>query len=101
MSRFFLLGNAIIQLIRVTSRINGTVYPYRENYTSPCWIGKAHIDFWIDNKIDANYWIQDVENRAHALGGDGLNVQFNRPIPQQTIEDALVPIVLYQNMQTR
>ena len=100
LSRFFLLGNALIQTIKIASRVDGSVFPYYENYTSPAWIGKAHMDFWIDNSINANYWIQDVEDRSHAFGGQGLNVLFNRPVPlTDYAERAEVPVSEYANFQ--
>ena len=98
LSKFFLLGNAVIQLVKFAQRSDGAVFDLRESRSSPCWMAKAHIDFWIEDGIDANDYIYDVETRAQALGGGGLDVKFNRPVPQETREDRdSVPLNEYAN----
>lgn len=98
LSKFYILGNAVIQLIQFANKNDGSLFNLRENMTSPCWMSKAHLDFWIENEIDANEYIADVEARAAALGGGGLDVKFNRPVPQETREDReKVPVEQYAN----
>lgn len=98
-SVFYILGNSLIQLIQfVLKSNNNNVYILRNNFTSPCWMANAHIDFWIEDSIDANDYIYDVEQRSHKLGGGGLDVKFNRPVPQQTRADRdNVPKSAYAN----
>ena len=98
LSKFFLLGNSFIQLIMFVTKNDGSLYNMRDSMTSPCWMSKAHLDFWIENGIDANQYVADVEERSAALGGAGQDVKFNRPVPQETREDReSVPIDHYSN----
>jgi catechol 2,3-dioxygenase-like lactoylglutathione lyase family enzyme len=87
LSKFFIIGNSIIQLVQFSRLIDGSAYHLRNNMTSPCWMANAHLDFWIEDTIDANDFIADVESRAFALGKGGVDVKFNRPVPQETRED--------------
>mmetsp|Transcript_1734 Transcript_1734/g.3254 ORF Transcript_1734/g.3254 Transcript_1734/m.3254 type:complete len:662 (+) Transcript_1734:111-2096(+) len=98
LSKFYILGNSIIQLVKFAAKADGSLFNLRESMTSPCWMSKAHLDFWIENDIDANDYIADVEARAADLGGGGMDVKFNRPVPQESREDRdEVPVEQYAN----
>ena len=87
LSKFFLLGNSFIQLVLFNSIDTNTAFDLRRNVTAPTFMANAHIDFWIEDDIDINDYIEDVENRAFSLGGGGEDVKFNRPVPQTSRED--------------
>lgn len=84
-SRFFVLGNGIIQLLRFADRKTGEYYNQREPKTSPCWIGAAHMCLWIDDSLDMNDYIAAAE--AAAKEKNLSNVAWNRPVPQKTRQD--------------
>eukprot|EP00467_Chlorarachnion_reptans_P018234 CAMPEP_0114530770 /NCGR_PEP_ID=MMETSP0109-20121206/25648_1 /TAXON_ID=29199 /ORGANISM="Chlorarachnion reptans, Strain CCCM449" /LENGTH=635 /DNA_ID=CAMNT_0001713467 /DNA_START=39 /DNA_END=1947 /DNA_ORIENTATION=- len=96
LSLFFVLGNSVIQLVKFASKTTGKAFNLTEPMTSPVWMAKAHIDFWVEDGVDANNFILDVETRSHAMGMP--DVKFNRPVPQETRADrASVPVSKFAN----
>jgi len=94
-TRFYVHGNSVVQLLKFASA-GGKVFDLREARTSPCWMAKAHLDFWIKDGIDANAYIADVEARSADLGLS--DVAFNRPVPQESRADRQkVPMDKYAN----
>lgn len=90
-SQFIIFGNGLLQLLQFEPRPwrGGMPWSLREPLTSPCIIGAAHIDFWIDDSVDMNDFIADVEDKVASRGQALRNVQWNRPVPQENRNDRM------------
>ena len=76
-SRFFILGNGVVQLLKIAGRVTDHAFDLHEPRTSPVWVGQAHTCFWVDSGLDANEYIASVERNSHDR--DMTQVKFNRP----------------------
>ena len=53
-SRFFVLGNSIVQLLKIAGKVTDHAFDHHEARTSPVWVGQAHMCFRVDSGLDAN-----------------------------------------------
>ena len=84
-SLFLILGNGVVQLLKIAGKVTDHAFDLHEPRTSPVLVGQAHMCFWVDSGLDANEYNASVERNSHDC--DMTQVKFNRTVPQETRED--------------